>query len=125
LINRCIAAPVSPVFEESIHTSVSTSPFGHLGINLVLGGVAVSASILAAEWGLHIIKAQQSGALRRLRNDEIRKNQQSHVTDEAQREHEATQLLLALAHKMLRQFRQKASMESSNPSSCRKKPIKA
>jgi hypothetical protein len=107
LINWSVAAPVS---EEGPHKSVSASSFGHLGIKLGLGGAAVFASILGAEWGLHMIKAQQSGTLQRLRNDESRQNQQSHATDEAQREAEAIELLLALAHK----HAQKVSAEGFN-----------
>jgi hypothetical protein len=94
---------------------VSAASFGHLGINLGVGGAAVLASILGAEWALHVIKSHQSATAHRLQDDEIRQEQQSHAMDGAQREAEVQEILLAIANKQAQKISEQGFDEKFEP----------
>ena len=78
---------------------VTPSSYGHLAVDVAVGGVAVLGTIFVAESFLHLAKAHKKRFGNQRNQEKLRQNQHNNLQDEALREDKALQLLLEIAEK--------------------------
>ena len=78
---------------------VTLSSYGHLAVDVAVGGAAVLGTILTAEAFLRLLKTHKKRFGNQQNEEKLGQTQRNHLSDEALREDEALQLLLEIAEK--------------------------
>jgi hypothetical protein len=101
LVSLCLGSPFPSRVAEIPHANhkepVTLTSFGRLGINIGIGGAAVAATILGAEWLLHHFRSHRTNSAYRGHTNAARQSQGDCDSDIALRQEQAMKILIDMA----------------------------
>lgn len=92
----------APPEQNTPSQSVSLSSFGHLAVNVGIGGALLLGAIAVAEGALHLFGVYRKTTTEREQLELQRAGEQARRGEQLQREYEALEILLDLADKQAR-----------------------